>query len=240
MTDRELDALMQRVLLDSLKLDWAGEATPQPSFQASPRHQREVRRMLADPLAWAKKRAKPVWKRIAQRAAVILLAISLGFCGLMASSTTVRAAVILWVTEWYETHITYRYTGEEMAGAMPRYEIAELPEGYAEVEGERIEWPGQVDIPYRNERDRKTIYLNYVQMREGIATDIVIEDSEILEVTVNGLDGQLFWTADWENHRNMVIWIDPDSELHFMVEAHLDKADILHIAESVSLVESAK
>lgn len=240
MTDRELDTLMQRVLLDSLKLDWAGEATPQPSFQASPRHRREVRRMLADPLAWAKKRAKPVWKRAAQRAAVVLLVISLGFCGLMASSTTVRAAVILWVTEWYETHITYRYTGEEMAGAMPRYEITELPEGYAEAEGERVDWPGQVNIAYRNERDGKTIYLNYVQMREGIATDIVIEDSEILEVTVNGLDGQLFWTADWENHRNMVIWIDPDSELHFMVEAHLDKADILHIAESVSLVESAK
>lgn len=196
MTDRELDALARRVLLDSLKLDWAGESDPRPSFQASPRHRREVRRMLADPLAWANKRAKPLWKQAAQRAAMILLVISLGFCGLMAVSPAVRAAVNQWVVEWYETHITYRYTGEDMAGSMPQYEITELPEGYAEAEGERIEWPGQVDIPYRNERDGKTIYLNYVQLREGIATDIVIEDSEIFEVTVNGLDGQLFWTAD--------------------------------------------
>lgn len=240
MTDPELDTLMQRVLLDSLKLDWAGEANPQPSFQASPRHQREVRRMLADPLAWAKKRAKPVWKRAAQRTAVVLLVISLGFCGLMASSTTVRAAVILWVTEWYETHITYRYTGADMAGAMLQYEITELPEGYAEVEGERIDWPGHVNIVYRNEETGKTIYLDYMQMVQGGAANFVIEDSEILEVTVNGLDGQLFWTADWENHRNMVTWIDPDSELHFTVEAYLDKTDILHMAESVSLVKSAK
>lgn len=240
MTDRELDTLMQRVLLDSLKLDWAGETNPQPSFKASPHHRREVRRMLANPLAWAKKRAKPVWKRAAQWAAVVLLVISLGFCGLMASSTTVRAAVILWVTEWYETHITYRYTGEDMAGAMPRYEITELPKDYAEIKSERIDWPVHVNIVYRNEVTGKTIYLDYMQMVQGGAADFVIEDSEILEVTVNGLDGQLFWTADWENHRNMVTWIDPDSELHFMVKAHLDKADILHIAESVSLVESAK
>ena len=77
-------------------------------------------------------------------------------------------------------------------------------------------------------------------MVQGSATCIAIEESEILEVTVNGLDGQLFWVADWENHRNAVTWIDPDRGLQFMVEANLDKTDILHMAESVSLVESAK
>ena len=51
MTDQELDTLIQRVLLDSLKLDWEGKAKPQPPFEASSRYRREVRRMLADPLA---------------------------------------------------------------------------------------------------------------------------------------------------------------------------------------------
>lgn len=32
MKDQELDTLMRRVLLDTLKLDWSGEAKPQPSF----------------------------------------------------------------------------------------------------------------------------------------------------------------------------------------------------------------
>ena len=34
MTDQELDTLIQRVLLDSLKLDWEGKAKPQPPFEA--------------------------------------------------------------------------------------------------------------------------------------------------------------------------------------------------------------
>ena len=108
MTDQELDTLIQRVLLDSLKLDWEGKAKPQPPFEASSRYRREVRRMLADPLAWSKKRAKPMWKRAAQQAAVVLLILSVGFGSLLAVSPTVRAALLQWVTEWYETHITYR------------------------------------------------------------------------------------------------------------------------------------
>lgn len=240
MTDQELDTLMQRVLLDSLKLDWEEKVKPQPPFSASVRYRREVRHMLADPPAWAQKRARPMWKRAAQRAAVVLLILSVGFGSLLAVSPTVRAALLQWVTEWYETHIVYRYTGEDMAGPMPQYEITELPEGYAEVESERIEWPGQVDIVYRNEETGKTIYLSYTQMSQGGAAGFDIVDVGIIPVTVNELDGQLFWRSDWEDKRIAVTWIDPASGLQFSVEANLNKMDILNIAKSVSLVKSTK
>ena len=238
MTDQELDTLIQRVLLDSLKLDWEGKAKPQPPFEASSRYRREVRRMLADPLAWSKKRAKPMWKRAAQQAAVVLLILSVGFGSLLAVSPTVRAALLQWVTEWYETHITYRYTGEDMTGATPQYEITELPEGYAEAESERVEWPDQMIIVYRNEETGKAIYLDYVHLHQGAATDFVVEDAEILPVTVNGLDGRFFKTEKGE--RNLVTWIDPEHGLQFTMEAPFDKTDILHIAESISLVNSTK
>lgn len=241
MTDQGLDTLMQRVLLDSLKLDWEEKAKPQPPFEASSRYRREVRRMLADPLAWSKKRAKPMWKRAAQQAAVVLLILSIGFGSLLSVSPTVRAALLQWVTEWYETHITYRYTGEDMTGATPQYEITELPEGYAEAESERVEWPGQVDIVYRNEETGKTIYLNYMLISQGGASYFDIEkDSKIEHVKVNGLDGQFFGKTDKPDMLNMVTWIDPEHGLHFSIDAPLDKENILHIAESVSLVNSTK
>jgi len=241
MTDRELDALMQRVLLDSLKLDLNEELKPQPPFEASPRHQREIRHMLADPLTWARRRAKPIWKRAVQRAAVVLLVVSLGLCGLIASSPAARAALTQWIIEWYETHITYRYTGADITGPMPRYEITELPEGYAEVESKRIELQNCVSIPYRNEETGKTLYLTYVYMQQGSANDFnITTDVEIEPVKVNGLDGQLFLEKDWENRRSTVTWIDPDSNLQFDVNAYLDKDDILHMAESVRLEGSTK
>lgn len=240
MTDSELDALMQRVLLDSLRLDWEKKEEPEPAFVPSARYKHQVVKMLADPLAWERKRAIPIWKKIARQIAVVLLIISIGFGSLLAVSPTVRAVFLQWVTEWYETHITYRYTGEDMAGAMPQYEITELPEGYAEVESERIEWPEQVDIVYRNEETGKTIYLNYTHMHQGGAADFDVEDVEVVPVTVNGSDGLLFWKSDWEDKRTAVTWIDPASELQFSVEAHLDKMDILNIARSVSLVKTTK
>jgi hypothetical protein len=240
MTDRELDALMQRVLLDSLRLDWEKKAAPEPAFVPSARYKRQVAGMLADPLAWERKRRIPIWKSIVRQAAVVLLIISLGFGSLLAASPTVRAGFLQWIAEWYETHVTYRYTGTDMAGAMPQYEITELPEGYAEVESERIELPGQVDIVYRNEETGKTIYLNYIHMNQGAASDFKLEDAEVLSVMVNKFDGHFFERSNSKNKWNAVTWIDPDNELQFSIEAHLDKTDILDIAESVFLVKLTK
>lgn len=56
-----------------------------------------------------------------KRVAVILLVISLAFGSLMVVSPTARATFIRWVTEWYETHVTYRYAGDDMVGDIPEY-----------------------------------------------------------------------------------------------------------------------
>ena len=68
MTDQELDTLMRRVLLDSLKLDLEGAAGGELPFNPTPRFQRQMTAMLANPLKWARKRARPLWKNVAQKA----------------------------------------------------------------------------------------------------------------------------------------------------------------------------
>lgn len=141
MTDRELDAMMRRILLDTTRLEWSKDLEWKSAFMPSAKYNREIKAMLADPLTWERKKTFPVWKRAARWTAVVLLVISLGLSGLIAASPTVRAAFARWITEWYETHVTYRYTGTNMIGAMPRYEIPELPEGYVEVESERVDCP---------------------------------------------------------------------------------------------------
>ena len=160
----------------------------------------------------------------------------------MAVSPTVRAAVIRWVTEWYETHITYRYSGEQITDEMPQYEITDLPEGYIEDESKRIERPEYITFTFCNpnkENDQKIIF-DYTYMSQGGASDFVTEDSEVLSVTVNGLEGQLFLADDWENTRSILTWIDAERNLQFTLMAALNEIDILHIAESVSLVEMIK
>ena len=240
MTDQELDTLMRRVLLDSLKLDAESAASGELAFEPTPRYQRQMAAMVKDPLKWERRRARPLWKNVAQKAAVILLVFSLSLGSLMAVSPTVRAAVVRWVTEWYETHVVYRFSGEQLSEEMPQYEITDLPEGY--VEDERVDWPTYISIIYRktNDENASWIYLQYVYMQQGASSNFGTENADIIPVTVNGLEGQLYLTKDSEQSDSTITWIDPDENILFAVSAALGDDDILHMAESVSLVKTEK
>lgn len=240
MTDRELDRMMQHVLLDAIKRDCEKETDGVPAFKPTRHYQRQIAAMLSDPLKWAQKRARPLWKNVAQKIAVILLVFSLSLGSLMAVSPTVRAAVVRWVTEWYETHVVYRFSGEQIADEMPQYEVTDLPEGYAETE--RVEWPSYVSIIYQNVNDENAswIYLQYIYMQQGASSNFGIENADIIPVTVNGLEGQLYLTRDTEGADSTITWIVPDENMLFAVSAALGADDILHIAESVSLSKTEK
>ena len=240
MTDRELDRMMQHVLLDAIKRDCEKETDDVPAFKPTRHYQRQIAAMLKDPLKWERRRARPLWKNVAQKAAVILLVFSLSLGSLMAVSPTVRAAVVRWVTEWYETHVVYRFSGEQIADEMPQYEVTDLPEGYAETE--RVEWPSYVSIIYQkvNDENAPWIYLQYIYMQQGASSNFEIENADIIPVTVNGLEGQLYLTKDSEQSDSTITWIDPNENILFAVSAALGADDILHIAESVSLVKTEK
>ena len=149
MTEQELDLLMRNVLLDAIAMDEETQIETIP-YTPSLHHQKQIKAMLKSPLRWARDRKQPVWKRALKRVAVILLVISLAFGSLMVVSPTARATFIRWVTEWYETHVTYRYAGDDMVGDLPEYTITELPEGYAEDRDQRIEFGTQTFISYQN------------------------------------------------------------------------------------------
>lgn len=112
MTEQELDLFMRNVLLDAIALDEETNTETIP-YTPSLHHQKQIKAMLKNPLRWARDRERPVWKRALKRVAVILLVISLAFGSLMVVSPTARATFIRWVTEWYETHVVFRYLVEQ-------------------------------------------------------------------------------------------------------------------------------
>ena len=174
MTDQELDRLIRRVLLDSIERQEERKAVV--AFTPSARHDWQIRSMLADPIRWAHRRTRPVWKSALQRVAVILLVFTLSLGSLMAVSPTVRAAVVRWVTEWYEDQVIYRYSGEMFTGKMPQYEITALPDGYIENESEREDDSNYVFRAYRNAELQKTIYFDYAHMQQGSSSAFLREE----------------------------------------------------------------
>ena len=238
MTDQELDTLMRRVLLDSLKLDAESTASGELAFEPTPRYQRQMAEMVKDPLKWERRRARPLWKNVAQKAAVILLVFSLSLGSLMAVSPTVRAAVVRWVTEWYETHVVYRHLGAPIIGKIPQYTITDLPDGYVEDSEQNISEDDFACKVYYNAESYRSIYFDYAYMQQGTAWTYVTEDAENIAVTVNGVEGEMFLTDDWENTRNTITWFDPQTNIQFSLNANVSQDDILHIAESVSLLKT--
>ena len=234
MTDRELEDRVRLALLDAAERDFAAELSDPSPVPVSRRLRRKMAAMLADPDAWLRRKTRPAWKRAGRTAASFFLVCSLTFGTLMAASPTIRAAVARWVTEWYETYVVYRFDGDQTPGALPRYAIGELPEGYA-VTGEVVEFPGSMWIEYQNEAGQY-LTLDYMRIEEGGLADIDTEDMIVENVTVNSCPGQVFLSQNPEIS-SAVVWMDEERNMQFTVDGFFKKEDILHIAESVYLEE---
>lgn len=230
MTDRELDRIMRRVLIDSMKLEEEGEGSG-PVFEPSLRHRRRMRAMLANPLGWLRGRERPLWRQAVRRAAVFLVVCGMTLAGAMAFSPAARTAMVRWFVERSGNDIDYIYAGEGSEEALPQYEITALPEGF--VETERDVLPGLVDVVYQD-ADGEVIYLSYTFMEQGALKSFDIADADIIDITVNRLSGT-FFEARTPGNLNTLTWIDPDLNIHFTVDGCFDLTVLLHIAESVSL-----
>lgn len=238
MTEQELDRIMRRVLIDSLKIDdERAEKEQAPSFKPTSRYKRQMCAMLADPLRWLRRREHPRWQQIARRAAIILIICVVAIGGILAISPTARAVVVRWVVEWSENNIVYRYWGEQNTEELPQYEISGLPDGYAETVRDTA--PGLVAVTYEDQNG-DVIYLDYIFMHQGAQTDFILtDDDDVFDVMVNQMYGQ-FLESRIPGNLNSLTWIDSDKNIQFSLGGNFRLEELLHIAESVSLCKTPK
>ena len=235
MTDMELDGMMRHVLLDALRNDEEDRGAD-IVFIPSKNHLRQMQRMLQDPLKWLRSRTRPAWKVVVQKVAIILLIVSIAFGGVMVVSPTARASVTRWVLEVYETQIVYRFSGEDISGPMPQYGIADLPEGY--VETDRRTGSASVSIMYENDADG-ILCLDYAYMQQGVLSVLAPGDDDIIPVTVGNFDGEAY-VPKKPTSAKAIVWMDRENNIHFIVKGFGAMEDILHMANSVSLIDGIK
>lgn len=234
MTEQELDKMMRRVLMDALTLD-KETAEETPEFEPSLHHQREVSAMLKDPARWAKRRMTPAWKRFGSRVAAVLLVASLGVAVV---SPTARATVVSYVMNWYESFVDFRYAKDDASDELPDYAFAVLPESYQMVEAQSLRTKNYAVEWYENEVG-EVILLEYARMQDGTVVSVDTTGAEVTNVTVNGMDGFLFLSSA-EGEDNTLTWVDEERGVQLTLHATLGGDDLLHMAESVKLVEMTK
>lgn len=237
MSNIEDNRLIQNILLDAAAEEYAAELASTEEITTSPHFQRQMKKMLANPNSWAKQRKRPLWKQCLSRVAMLLLVCSLTLGAMMVVSPTVRATVIDWVIEWYETHISYRFFGKSNSDEMPSYDIVKLPSGYKKVDEIR-EIIDSVSVLYENEK-HDTIYFKYSRMRDGIVLDISTENMEIYEINVNNCYGNFYLSTD-PQQSNTLVWFNEQEEIKFIIDGFCDKDELLEMARSISLCNITK
>lgn len=228
MTDMEMDRLMRRVLTEAIVLDVGNIRDADIEFRSSRRHNEQMRRMLKNPLCWAKKRDRTPLQNVGRWVAVILIFTSLSFGLVMLFSAPARAAVERWIVEWWQTYIIYRYYGDS-EGALPRYEFTVLPEGFTELQ--RTEAYDLTSVIYGN-GNGELISFTYTVMTQGGATEIVPNGDDVYKVMVSKNQGTLFIPKDSESMKTL-IWIDEKDGIHYTLVADLSESDMIELAESL-------
>ena len=100
-------------------------------WEWSPQYLRGRMRLLADPFAWAKRMARPVWRRAARTAACVALACLVALGSLMAVSPAVRAAVLGWLHQVREDLVIFFNPDRHPAEDPPAgWRLSEVPEGF--------------------------------------------------------------------------------------------------------------
>ena len=224
MTDQELDRLMRHVLMDGVeqKSEQPSEADngEAPAFQPSPRYQRQITAMKRDP-----------WKKYAQTAAALLLVAGLG----LAASPTARADIVRLAVEWNQNRASFVYSGPDVGDELPCYVLGDLPEGYVQTDWQRL-GPALVAADYES-ADGDYLYLDYSYMQQGGGTFIDMEEGEVIETRVNGMEGYFFQDADPEAF-DILTWIDTRQNIQFTLGGCMDLDQALVLADGLERLDT--
>ena len=180
-----------------------------------------------------RRRRRSIRHTVWRYAAAVLLTVTLTFGAVMAVSPQARAAVVQWVRTVYENSVVYRFFNPAPQGALPRYQLTWLPEGFTEADVFCDE--EYYSAIYENVETGQVIIFEYHFMCDGMNVTIAPEESgSITQVEVNGLRGEYYQEPD-DADGNLLQFTDETANIIFKISGNIDRDSIFNIAEGVIL-----
>lgn len=231
MTDSEFDALLRRALEDAA---WARQERVFAAGLPEPRHTRRYlrweKKLLADPLGYARRLARPMWQRALRTAAGFLLTFAVLFGAVMAVSPSARAWVVERTVQWMETFTRFRFYGEEARGLSENWRPGYVPEGFEEISADWDEVSGVLLLSYQGMSDG-FIDLDCSPARQGIDFIIDNEHSDYQSLEINDRPADLF-ASNTEGFPSYLLWSSADGETAFVLTSNIAPNEMISIAES--------
>ena len=232
MTESEFDALLRRALIDVIHEDYADILEGEPDVPPhTEKYLRRKRKLLADPIGYVRRLARPVWKKTLRMVACILLALATLFGSVMALSPSARAWVVRMYIEWREESTKFSFFGSGEENLTPKdWRPSYTPIGFDEVDA--IPTTGSTKVTYMDVSGHK-IYFIYRQLHNYGAFNIDNEHGTVQDAVVGDCSATLF-VADNEGYRNRLVWTNNEFDTAFMLSGTINTDELLKMANSVT------
>lgn len=179
-----------------------------------------------------KKTNHPVRYLWTQRVAGFILVLFIGFMIIFTASPTVRASVIGWIKEQYESYIEYFFPDKMHAqDAHDQYEITALPKDYSETQ--RFDTEGLCTVLYTNDNGDQ-IHFIYSKDPTTVNCIIMTDESQLVTTYVADYPADLYLPND-TGISTTIIWYDVEKETAFYISALTNTATIIEYAESIAV-----
>lgn len=201
----------------------------------SPRFLRKMRPLL--------RTGRPARHPVLRRTVAAVLALVVSASVWLSVDMDARASLLSWVRTQRENGIfSYRFAGSDQQEAVPLYLPTWVPEGFVEAERDIKNWNAWV-LYTGPDNNYFSVDSTWIQDGTGMAV-IPYPGQELtpVPVSVNGLPGDLYLSADPETGRgsNNLVWFDDQAHIYFGIDSSLDGETMLRIAQSVSPADSTK
>ena len=207
MTDKALDLLARRVLLDALRSEWEHGNETTVLFMPSKKYQQQMRDMLADPQGWCKRKFRPMWKIALRRVAAFFLTALVGVSAWLAVDTQAREAFFSWVKEAYEHSIVYRIMPTDTAQTLPHCELTYLPAGFG-ARSNIYEDETLYTCIYEDSDTGSDFIVFYMLLNEELQTEL-LTNQQPEHLLINGVSAEYYGPSE-ESDTGNLLWIDSE------------------------------
>lgn len=229
----EFEAMVRRALIDNLHGEYDELLSAElPWPQSSARHRRWEKKLLADPVGFARRQARPVWQKTLRAAACVLLCLATLFGALMAVSPTARAWVVEQAVRWTEQFTEFTFISRNPKGVTEDWRPAYIPEGFVETDVDWIKETHYLEVTYEAE-DGRFFIISSIPADQGGSFSVDNEHSVYQEIKINGQTASLF-VSNTKDYPNYLVWINSDKTRAFLLASDIELNNMVQIAESCS------
>ena len=164
-----------------------------------------------------------------QRVACVLLVLLMLFSSVMIFSTDVRAAVIGWIKEKYDTFYHYFFPKEDEAVEKIEYTLGWVPDGYALA---NTFSSSTMETQIYLHPTGNMIHFSYLLGTENRSDYVDNEEYECHELSFNGSIAEIFISTS-PDKTNGIVWQDEALNVFFSISAPSEESELIRLAKGV-------